>query len=70
MPISDSIESAVLSQRVAAEINRLTEQQTEAMQKATVICMTGDETKEYNERRSRIAELVEQLAMITGHGAL
>jgi hypothetical protein len=70
MPISDSIESAVLSQRVAAEINRLTEQQTEAMQKATVIGMTGDEAKEYNERRSRIAELVEQLAMITGRGVL
>jgi hypothetical protein len=65
MPISDSTESAVLFQRVAAEINRLTERQTEAMQKATVVGMTGDEAKEYNERRSRIADLLEQLAMIT-----
>jgi hypothetical protein len=64
MPARDPTENAALFQRITAEINRLSEQQTEAMQKATVVGLTSDEAKEYNERRSRIADLVIQLAMI------
>ncbi len=46
------------------EIDRLTEEQTEAMKSATFIGLTTDEAKEYEDRRSKILQLVDQLRML------
>jgi hypothetical protein len=50
--------------RLRDEIKRLTHQQSESL-KATSLGMTLDEAREYDERRSRITELVRELAELT-----
>jgi len=50
--------------RLRGEIKRLTLQQSESL-KATSLGMTLDEAREYDERRSRITELVRELAELT-----
>jgi hypothetical protein len=46
------------------EINNLTTQQTEALQKAVFVGMTPDEAKEYDERRRRISKYIRDLKVL------
>jgi len=46
------------------EIDRLTEQQTNALTAATYLGMTTDEDKEYEERREKILRYVQDLKML------
>lgn len=50
--------------RIKEEIDKLTEQQSEAIKTATYVGMTTDEAKEYDERRDRILKLVRDLATL------
>ena len=50
--------------RLKEEIYRLTEEQIEAMKIATFAGLTPDEAKEYEDRRGKILELVEQLRLL------
>ena len=50
--------------RLKSEIRHLTEEQTDAMETETFIGMTKNETKEYDARRAKIAELVRQLRVL------
>jgi hypothetical protein len=50
--------------RVEHEIQCLTEEQTEAMETATFIGLTADETEQYDTRRARIVELVRELRLL------
>ena len=50
--------------RLKEEIDRLTEQQSEALRTATYLGMTTDEAKEYEERKQRILEYVQDLKML------
>jgi hypothetical protein len=52
-----------------ADITRLSEQQMNAMGKATFVGMTEDEVREYEERRARINELVQELGVLTSERA-
>ncbi|HKU26639.1 MAG TPA: hypothetical protein VJQ54_14275 [Candidatus Sulfotelmatobacter sp.] len=49
---------------VKEEIDKLTEQQNDALNSATYLGMTTDEAKEYEERRDRILKLVRDLALL------
>jgi hypothetical protein len=49
--------------RIKLEINRLTEEQAEALKTATYVGMIPDEAKEYDKRRSRITELIQELEL-------
>lgn len=62
---SDSVDTV---QRLRQEIDKLTREQTEALQTATFVGMTALESKIYNARRQRITELVEQLRVLRGSG--
>jgi hypothetical protein len=46
------------------EIDKLTMQQTEALQRATFVGMTPDEAKDYDDRRTRILQYVEDLRIL------
>jgi len=46
------------------EIDRLTEQQTNALTAATYLGMTTDEDKQYEERREKILRYVQDLKML------
>ena len=50
--------------RLREEIDRLTGEQIEAMKTATFRVLTIDEGKEYEDRRAKILELVEQLRLL------
>jgi len=50
--------------RLKEEIYRLTEEQIEAAKMATFGGLTPDEAKEYEDRRAKILELVEQLRLL------
>jgi len=50
--------------RLKEEIFRLTEEQIEARKMATFAGLTPDEAKEYEDRRAKILELVEQLRLL------
>lgn len=47
--------------RLKEEIDKLTQQQTDALRTATYLGMTTDEAKEYEERRDRILKYVQDL---------
>jgi len=47
--------------RLKEEIDKLTEQQTEALKMATYVGMTPDEATEYDQRRARIMQYVQDL---------
>jgi hypothetical protein len=65
VPVSPS-----LIQSLTAEITRLSEQQMDAMSRATFVGMTEeDELHEYDERRARITELVRELGVLTSRRA-
>ncbi len=61
MPAPDPLDTV---HQLKEEIDRLTEEQIEAMKMATFAGLTPDEAKEYEERRAKILELVEQLRML------
>lgn len=50
--------------RLKQEIDKLTEQQTSALQMATILGMTPEEAQEYNQRRKRILKYVQDLAVL------
>lgn len=50
--------------RLQHEIHCLTEEQTDAMETATFIGLTADETEQYDARRARILELVKELRVL------
>lgn len=50
--------------RVKGEIDRLTEQQSDALKRAIYLGMTTDEAKEYDERQRQITELVQELTLL------
>lgn len=47
--------------RLKEEIDKLTEQQTEALKMATYLGMTAEEAAEYDERRDRTLQYVQDL---------
>lgn len=51
--------------RLKQEIDRLNELQAKVLKSATYVGMTPDEATEYEVRRSRITQLVRELAMLT-----
>jgi hypothetical protein len=50
--------------RLQHEIHCLTEEQTDAMETATFIGLTENETRQYDARRERIMELVRELRLL------
>jgi hypothetical protein len=50
--------------RLKQEIDKLTEQQTSALQMAMHVGMTPDEAQEYDQRRKIILKYVHDLAML------
>jgi len=56
-------------QHLTSEISRLSEQQTDALRKATFVGMTDNEVQQYDQRTARIGELVEELGVITSQKA-
>ena len=57
-------QSAEAIHRLKEEIDKLTEQQIQALRSATCLGMTTDEAKEYEERRDMILEYVKDLKML------
>ena len=52
--------------RLNQEINQLTEQQTEALKRATFLGMTTAEAEAYDARRVQITQLLRTVAQLTG----
>jgi hypothetical protein len=50
--------------RVKQEIDRLGEQQSEALKNATYVGMTAEEARQYDARRQQITKLVEELRLL------
>jgi len=57
-------ETAETIHKLKEEIDKLTEQQSEALRRASYLGMTTDEAKEYEERREKILEYVKDLKML------
>ena len=57
--------SPILIRHLAAEINRLTQQQLDALRNATFFGMTEGDVREFQNRRKGIRELVRELEVIT-----
>jgi hypothetical protein len=64
MPTSDPTDTLATIHRIKEEIDRLSEQQKEALKTATFVGMTHDEAKDYDSRRARITELIHELALL------
>jgi len=64
MHATDPLEHLNTINRLRGEIDRLTGEQIEAMKTATFRVLTIDEGKEYEDRRAKILELVEQLRIL------
>jgi hypothetical protein len=62
--LRDHSETAETIHRLKEEIDKLTEQQTEALKMATYLGMTTDEAKEYEQRRDKILDYVKDLKML------
>jgi len=58
---SDPDDTVAAVNRVKEEIDRLTEQQSQALKHATFVGMTPEEAQEYDNRRSQITTLLQQL---------
>ena len=50
--------------RIKQEIDKLSEQQSEALKTATYVGMTAEEAREYDARRQQITKLVEELRLL------
>jgi len=61
-PVPDSSNTVESVHRLKQEIDRLTEQQSQALQRAIYTGMTPDEAKEYDGRRKKITQLLNQLS--------
>jgi hypothetical protein len=64
MHATDPLEHLNTVNRLREQIDRLTGEQIEAMKTATFRVLTTDEGKEYEDRRAKILELVEQLRIL------
>ena len=62
--LRDGSETAEVIHRLKEEIDKLTEQQADALKTATYLGMTTDEAKEYEQRREKILEFVKDLKML------
>ena len=62
--LSDQSQTAEAIHRLKEEIDKLTEQQTEALKTATYLGMTTDEAKEYEQRREKILGYVNDLKIL------
>ena len=62
--LRDQSETAEVIHHLKEEIDKLTEQQSEALKTATYLGMTTDEAKEYEQRRERILDYVKDLKML------
>jgi hypothetical protein len=62
--VPDPSKAAEAVHRLEQEIDRLREQQSEALQQAIYVGMKGDEANEYDQRRARINQLLEQLGKL------
>jgi len=54
-----------LLERLTSEINRISDQQTETLRMAAFVGTTEDEARDYQQRRKRLGELVNQFATLT-----
>lgn len=50
--------------RLKQEIDRLSQEQSDALKSATYVGMTPDEAKEYDARRQKITQLVQELSLL------
>ncbi len=64
MPANEASETVDAVRRLKQEIDRLTEEQSKALKQAIYDGMPPDEVKEYDARRNRITQLVQQLGML------
>jgi hypothetical protein len=64
MPADDPPEHLNTTRRLREEIDRLTGEQIEAMETFTFRALTAGEGTDYETRRARILELVEQLRLL------
>lgn len=62
----DTPDSVDAVQCIRQEIEKLNQEQSEALKTATFVGMTASEAKIYDARRQRITELVEQLRVLRG----
>jgi hypothetical protein len=60
----DTPETVAAIDRLKQEIERLTEQQSEALKTATYVGMTAAEARSYDARRQQITKLVEELTTL------
>ena len=60
----DTSNSVDALQRIRQEIERLTDEQSEALKTATYGGMTAAEAQTYDARRRRITELIERLRVL------
>ena len=63
MPLQQS-DTMHVFHRVKGKIDRLTEQQSDALKRAIYLGMTTDEAKKYDERQRQITELVQELTLL------
>jgi hypothetical protein len=64
MPVPDLSKAAEAMDRLKQEIDCLREQQSEALQQAIFVGMKRDEAEEYDQRRTMINQLVEELGKL------
>ena len=64
MPADHSDTTVDAIHRLKQEIDQLSEQQSEALKSATYLGMTPDEAKEYDARRQKITQLVQELSLL------
>ena len=60
----NSINTVETIHRIKQEIDKLSEQQSEALKTATYVGMTAEEAREYDARRQQITKLVEELRLL------
>ena len=63
MPLQQS-DAMHVFHHVKGKIDRLTEQQSDALKRAIYLGMTTDEAKKYDERQRQITELVQELTLL------
>jgi len=59
-----SINTVEAIHRIKQEIDRLSEQQSEALKTATYVGMTAEKAREYDARRQQITNLLEELRLL------
>ena len=65
MTMTEQPVSPALLQHLTSEITRISDQQTEALRMAAFVGMTEEEAREYQQRRKRLSELVQEFAALT-----